>query len=243
MERVRNICNHLLINIALTQEEEKWLCRFSNPPPLILNRLLRYPKKSTIISAWVKEYFYVDEYRNRRAEFISWIIDENPQYEVDKQVLIDDFNYHNKIDKRAIKEYVTEAEAVFYIENDLSELLASKEESSNIYDRENGKIFLPLKKPELKLTRRNYGVPLDINSPDYVGGYLPDFEKLQTRFYETLDTFQYLTMIWGIAYSRLSDTEKFELFKKYYTEDTSYSLIKIASRAKNLTMLNWLLER
>jgi hypothetical protein len=85
-ERIQNLCNSMLVAVSLYPEQEKWLTENVNKSPLILNRLLRYPQKSDIISSWVTENFEVDTYRTRRAEMISWIIDCNPQFIINKQV-------------------------------------------------------------------------------------------------------------------------------------------------------------
>jgi hypothetical protein len=71
---------------------------------------------------------------------------------------------------------------------------------------------------------------------------IPDFDKMRTVFLSSLDNNLKLTMIWGIAYSRIHNDLKTSLFKKYFCPDTLYSLIKIGKRTKNARLLKWLLE-
>jgi hypothetical protein len=57
LDEARKICNNVLINLELTPIEEEWLCSNIFVSELILNRVLRYPIKSEVISNWAKSNF------------------------------------------------------------------------------------------------------------------------------------------------------------------------------------------
>jgi len=99
----QSLFNPLLISLSLTSEEEKWFCDNEGKTPFILNRILRYPVRSKIISQWVTEHFHSDKLRTRRAEAVGWILDENPDFIIDEQTLIDDFEHANLLDIEKIK--------------------------------------------------------------------------------------------------------------------------------------------
>ena len=105
LDEARKICNNLLMNIELTQIEEEWLCSNIFLSELILNRVLRYPTKSEVISNWAKSNFLNDILRSRRAELVSWVIDQEPTFEIEQQTLMDDFEYLNRSDLQAIQNY------------------------------------------------------------------------------------------------------------------------------------------
>ncbi len=53
----RKFCNNLIINIEFTSLEEEWFCNNAFVSELILNRALRYPTPSIIISKWARNNF------------------------------------------------------------------------------------------------------------------------------------------------------------------------------------------
>jgi hypothetical protein len=99
----QHILNYLLVNITLTNEEERWFCENENQSTNIINRILRYPVYSKIITQWVKEHFNSDKFHTRRAEAVGWLLDETPDFIVEEQTLIDDFEYTNLLDIEKIK--------------------------------------------------------------------------------------------------------------------------------------------
>lgn len=240
LKEARSICNNVLINLELTSTEEEWLCANFHLSDLILNRVLRYPIKSSVISRWVKDNFQNDALRNRRAELASWIIDREPTFEIKEQILIDDFEYLNKIDQQAIDNYDNEVYANKIIAKELDEYLPKKN-LFDIFDNDIEKEVPDLSVPELKLFKRPYPVPtLSTNAYNVK---IPNFEKLREEFYLNLPIHKKITMIWAIAYSRLDNAQKFSLLKKYYTNDTYYSMFKIGKRTRNLDLLKWLLAQ
>ena len=240
LDEAKKICNNILINLELTEKEEEWLCANVSKSELILNRVLRYPIKSEVISNWAKNNFKNDNYRNRRAELLSKIIDQDPHFEIDQQTLIDDFKYLNKSDLQAIQNYNDEMAANQLIEKELGEFLPKKMHYGFIDDPAyEGSIDLSI--PELKLYKRPYPIAID-TSKDYPVS-IPNFEVLSTDFYANLSIHFKVTMIWSIAYSRLDNELKYSLLKKYYSNETYYSMYKVCKRTKNIALLKWILER
>ncbi|HRP16585.1 MAG TPA: hypothetical protein PL128_01200 [Ginsengibacter sp.] len=241
IETAKRICNNLLINKGLNPEAEAWFCKNAFESDLILNRTLRYPLRSVAISRWARTYFLNDKLRIRRAELTGWILDENPDYEITQQVLIDDFEYLNKTDKEAIQFYDEEFAASKIIEKELSEFLP-KSQSYRVFDDSFYDDGVEVSFPELKLNKRPYRVP-EIDSIKHYPFTLPDYEKMKQNFYANLQAHQMITMVWSIGYSHLDHNKKLSLFKKYYSSESYFSLYKIAVRTKNTTLLRWLLEQ
>lgn len=239
LDEARKICNNILINLELSPVEEEWLCSNILESDLILNRVLRYPKKSEIISNWAKSNYKNDILRSRRAELLSWIIDQDPTFEIDQQTLIDDFEYLNKSDLEAIQNYYDEIEANKIIEKELGEYLPKKKQY-DFFDNSYHGEQIDLSVPELKLSKRPYNVMID--SDKEYPQRIPNFEKLRLEFYANLSKHQKITMIWAIAYSRLDNTLKYSLLKKYYCNETYYSMFKVCVRDQNVKLLKWILE-
>tara|TARA_R110000737_G_scaffold336727_1_gene356406 strand:- start:17207 stop:18310 length:1104 start_codon:yes stop_codon:yes gene_type:complete len=231
------IVNNLLINIDLTPIEEKWFCSMAEKSELILNRLLRYPTKSKIISQWARDNYTISLIRNRRPEIVGWLLDEDSNFEVDNQILIDDFEAINAFDIEAIKSYEDELAMNTLLINEFGGFKQKSDNTSNIL------IDGSIKGPdsiELKLTKRYYRVPTD--STKNLPVSIPDFDQLHQVFYSNIITTQKLTMIWAIAYSRLEISVKIELLKKYYCDETYHTLVKIGKRLENKEFLSWMLS-
>lgn len=240
LDEARKICNSILINVELSQQEEEWLCANVFASELILNRVLRYPTKSKTISNWAKSNYNNDILRSRRAEHVSWLIDQDPTFEVEQQTLIEDFEYLNYSDLQAIQNYDDEIAANKIIERELGEYLPKKAHS-DIFDNGYDKSKVDLSVPELKLSIRPYGIPTNISNKYPVS--IPNFEKMRENFHTNLAIHQKITMIWAIAYSRLNNTLKYSLLKKYYSDETYYSIYRVSKRMKNIELLRWVLER
>lgn len=240
LDEARKICNNLLINLELTTIEEKWLCSHFSLSELILNRVLRYPIKSKIISNWAKSNFHNNILRSRRAELLSWVIDQDPGFEIGEQILLDDFDYLNKKDMQAIQDYDDEIAANKIMEQGLEDYLPKKTHSI-FFDDTYHKERFGLSVPELKLSKRPYAIPLDTSKEYPVS--IPNFDALKKDFHTNLPTHQKVTMIWAIAYSRLDNEIKYSLLKKYYSHETYYSLYRVCKKTKNIELLKWILER
>ena len=234
----KGIANNLIMNLGLDPAAEKWLCENVDQSELILNRLLRYPTKSKVISQWARKSALSDTYRSRRAEVTSWLIDEDPEHVIDRQTLIDDFEFLNGVDKKAIQKYETAVATNKLIESALIQNPAVNPFLNfwgNSLERESESIT---SYPELKLTQRFYKVPKD--KKNLISYEIPDFETMRDVFYKNIDTTLKITMLWSIYYSRLDMPLKTELIKKFYCEDTYLSFFKICRRLGAAELWVWL---
>lgn len=240
LDEARKICNNVLINLELTPTEEEWLCSNILVSELILNRVLRYPVKSEVISNWAKYNYQNDSLRVRRAELLSWIIDQEPTFEIDLQTLIDDFEYLNQSDLQAIQNYDDEIAANKIMKREIGDYLPKKTHY-DLFDNTYHEEEFDLSVPELKLSKRPYGIAIDTSKEYPV--FIPNFEKMREEFYADLPTHHSRTMIWAIGYSRLDNVHKYSLLKKYYSNETYHSIYKVCKRTKNIKLLKWILEQ
>lgn len=241
LPEARTICNGLLLNESLSSVEEEWLCANVAVSELILNRLLRYPSRSAIISSWATNNSDNNIIRGRRAEHLSWIIDEQPEFEIDKATLIHDFEHLNQQDLLAIQKFNDEVAANKIMEAELSEFLPKKI-VDDVWDPTNSHEEVALTIPELNLSKRPY-IP-DVKS--VAAMWMEDvrnFDEIRTNFFANLSTHHQLTMIWAIAYSRLDNTVKCALSKKYYNTVTHYSMYRAAKKTSNVELLKWMLDQ
>ncbi len=242
IDEIRKLSNYNLINLELSEQEETWLTEYAFNANAILNRALRYPIRSAVISKWVRDHFYDNRLRNRRAELLSWVLDEVPDYEIAQEILVDDFEYLNSSDIKAIKEYEDELDACKIIGTELSDFLPKKTLWNFLSDKEPETEPTHFSSPELKLSKRFYGIPLDSSKFEYPVS-IPDFDKLRNEFYSTIDRTYNITMLWAVYYSRLDNNLKTTLFKKYYSEDTYYTFFKLIKKMNNIDLLKWLRDK
>jgi hypothetical protein len=247
-EIIKTICNSLLIGAALGTEEERWLCDNVNRSSMILNRVLRYPVASPVISNWAKEHYSTDLSHERRAEIAGWVLDENPDFVVDEQALIDDFDYLNQKDKAAIQQYDEELQANTIIESELGDVLKPTQDDRSgtepwdlgwelDWDWNDSYVSRP---PTLKLSRRFYPISLDNAAYSKYHVNVPNFKTLTKEFHENIPHIQSTTMLWAVTYSRLDMAKKEELLKKYYRESSANSFFYICQRLQSVTLLQWL---
>ncbi len=232
------IANNLIMNLTLDPNAEKWLCENVDQSELILNRLLRYPTKSKVISQWARKAALSDTYRSRRAEVTSWLIDEDPEHVIDRQTLIDDFEFLNGVDKKAIQKYETAIATNKLIESALSQNPAVNPFLNFWGNSLEGESESITSYPELKLTQRFYKVPKD--KKNLISYEIPDFETMQDVFHKNIDTTIKITMLWSIYYSRLDMSHKAELLKRYYSDETYLSFFKICRRLGSIELWVWL---
>jgi hypothetical protein len=145
--------------------------------------------------------------------------------------LIDDFEYVNSLDEKIIQEYLDDKEIENQLNEDLKEVF-SDNMPVKLYDDDIDNGY------SVKYHKRFYPVPLKFHH-DY-DLMSPDFVLLTEDFYENIERNLKLTMIWGIAYSRIEDSIKIELLKKYYTEETYWSLLRVGKKNKLLELLRWM---
>lgn len=242
-ETIKILCNSLLINAAMSEEEESWLCQNVEKSPMILNRILRYPQRSQVISKWAAENYTRDFSHNRRAEMAGWVLDVNPSFVVDKQTLTDDFEFLNKKDKAAIQQYEEEVQAKKIMDNELGGLLAPGDEGNrlpDIFGYDGSPAGYSSATPQLEIPKRFYSAPLVQDSYAKYDMAVLDYEAIRSEFYDTLELLQNKTMLWAITYSRLDMPCKTALLKKHYSQATSNSFFYICRRLQSVELLQWL---
>jgi hypothetical protein len=111
--------NTLLRNVELNDEQLRCLLANIEKSPHIINRILRYPFKSSIVTKWALSNYENNSFRNRRAELISWMLDDDQFFTVKKQTIVDDFDYYNEIDYKRLQDYKDERDAEFIVVRDL----------------------------------------------------------------------------------------------------------------------------
>jgi len=235
LEYLKNSTNNLLIEIKLSNDQIRFLFDNVNKSNHVLNRILRYPEKSKIISSWARENFENDLFRHRRAEMAGWIIDENPAFEIDVETLKFDFEYLNIQDTKSFEKY----------EDELSYYNLIQDEVNPIFEGDGGDIFeskrkyeYSITKPELKLNKRFYGSAI---VEDYETREIKlNIERLKESFYSNIENIYKVSMAWSIAYSRLTNKQKTVLLKKYYSPDIYYTYLRIGKKMKNVSLLEWL---
>jgi hypothetical protein len=244
IEEARKICNHLLMHVTINSEHQKWLCDHAFKSAYILNRVLRYPENSPIISAWAVEHYFHPALRSRRAEHLSRILDADPLHVVEQKTLLDDFHHLNDLDRQAIRTFLYEKEANKLMLEDFSEFLPLRRESRISPDG----FFEPstpkpsTMEPELKLSRRFYDMfsyTVKVGDKYHM---VPDFKRATPQFMEDLGKIHSLTMLWSIGYSRLDSKKQLELIKKYYQTEFFATAQRIASKTSNVKLLEWLLH-
>jgi hypothetical protein len=83
--------------------------------------------------------------------------------------------------------------------------------------------------------RRGYSMPLKYYEEEKV--FKPDFDAALKEVSERVDYYQAKTMMWGIALSNMPDKKKMTLLRKWTTDETLRSLIRIA---KTLNKPEWI---
>lgn len=224
--KTKNNILPILKDLALSCEAERWFCEMQNRlmqeecdcyslrnKTEFLNRILRYPAKSKVISDWIATNYSNDHLRLRRAETIGWILNENIDFVVDEQTLIDDFEFTNSLDKKAIY------------------LAANQDGDEDI-------MFDNLSKNSLD--NKFFYRPYACVTYNHRQNTKPNFKELRQFFNQNIEKIKYQTMLWAVAYSHLSSDEKITLIKRYYLSDLFATTFKIANKYKLVKLLIWL---
>lgn len=238
--RMRGCTNKALKGIHLTKMEISELIKNVDRSIHILNRILRYPMRDSIITEWVRNIFLNDHYRERRPELIAWILDEDEEYTINNDVLADDFEFIFSKDKKKVEEFKCEYYAY---------ITATEENQRNMEDRKalletpdwmNDFPPFGLERPALRLQKRIYNKSIEVEGDPHL--IIPDFNNRRRDFYTRIDFYKRLTMLWGVAYSHQKKQIKTKLYKRYYTSELYPAALKIGSRTKNIQFLEWLYE-
>ena len=218
VDAARALANSLLIGMTLSDEQIKWLCDHAFVAKQPLNRVLRYPHKSLIISEWMKSNYDNDLLRQRRSEVVGWIMDYEPDFEIKQNTILDDFRYLNDLDIKMLNKYKVDRKG-FYSTLDMSGNYTS----------------------EVNFSFKIYGAPYgklrkDINRPDEVSSVL-------RYVYTEMNNIEMKLKIWAIAWSRIEKETKVEMLKKYYSEEIQLEVIRANEKIKSADLLRWILEK
>lgn len=238
-DRLNRFANKALKDVILTDEEVMILIKNVHRSKHILNRILRYPVSNRKISSWAETIYSSNLYRKRRAELIGWLLDINPDYVIDKQMIIDDFEFFLREDNNLVSRYKSDCEVyMLMFEENRKQLLRDNPgitDNDEIEMRSMDGLIHPVIKFEQRVYRPNsinwgYGFPPT----------LPDLKSEREDFYNRIDYFFRITMLWGVAYSHLSSEKKSVLYMKFYTPEHFYTALKIGTRTQNTEFLEWL---
>jgi hypothetical protein len=232
----------LVYGLLLEGTQLSDLCELALHHPKALNRVLRYPVQSLIISNWVAAHFEHPILRFRRAEAVGWMLDTNPEFEVDGAIIRRDFEHMNDLDRSAVTNLVM-GDAVNELFNTdwLSEFPIDHTIPQDPFDSSQKPPIFAFGKERIELVKRFYPVPTvyDKTADDWV----PDFEALESFFEANHASLLKVTMVWGIAYSRIEKKVKSKLLRKYYCPETHYSISRVATKQGLLEVLKWMLKQ
>ncbi|MCG3166481.1 MAG: hypothetical protein POELPBGB_02260 [Bacteroidia bacterium] len=235
--------NMILKDVKLKEEELQWMIDNLEKSEHFINRILRQPGKSKVVSQWAALNFYNFRYIERRAELIGRMLDEDAEFEVTQKLIIQDFENSLAKDVLALNGFNDELEAGEVLENQLRDVLPSFKLPRLLSDKNSEPYDVPFmsSRPDLKLTKRFYPTPM-LPEDDH-DNKIPDFEKLRQQFYDNLDLTWRVSIGWGIAYSHLDNKEKCRLLQKHYSENVYLYYFRIGKQFKIMEFLNWLLEK
>ena len=221
--------NNLLSGIKLNEESQKWLCEHAEYSHHILNRVLRYPYKSTLITAWARENYYKDSLRTRRSELAGWIIDEDPTFEVSKNDLIEDFEFFLESDIALFegKEYL----------NTKHSLLKEADPFIKADDSIPSERVIPIE----QLYQKYHG--LYSTTIDRLKDESDNLNYIRDEFYAILDINIQKSNLWAIGFSRHNRAIKSQLLRKNYTQITEWTFLMICKKSKLVGLLKWLLAQ
>ncbi len=230
IEKMKYPINNMLKGIRLTNKEVEHLILNSQKSDYALNRVLRYPFPNKLISNWARENYNRDLARPRRAEISSWLLDEDWAFEIDKETLILDFEYLNKLERGNFEKYTEEMEFFKLVNDEINPVFSPE---MNLFD-----YSFDMLHPVLKQIKRFYGTAIskDFQSQDWK----LDIKELEKHFYSSIENIYSISMAWSIAYSRLNNKRKTVLLKKYYSTEIYWTYFKIAKRIKSVELLEWL---
>lgn len=216
------ICFLMLRDFSLSAEFETWLCQLTEhySSPALIRLILNYPIASKPITQWVTDNFRSDAMRKNRYKAISWLINENPDYVIDNQTLIDDFEFFNRCDAYNIQNAFYDKESVLSF---FDECLTPK------YSFE----------PHINynLLNRSY---CSVSFRDATAYDIPDFTPLKEFFADYFVDIKSDIMLLAISESKLATNLKIKLLKKHYLPTCFSTLVGIAIQYKYISILQWL---
>ena len=234
--------SQLMYGLLLDGTQLNDLCELAIYHSKALNRVLRYPSQSVIISNWVSAHFEDPILRLRRAEAVGWMLDNNPAFEVDDAIIRRDFEHMNDLDRSAVTNLVMgDAVNELFHTDWLSEFPIDHTIPQDPFESPQKAPSFAFGKDRIELIKRFYPVPtVHDKTADH---WVPDFEALESFFEANQTSLLKVTMVWGIAYSRIDKTLKSKLLRKYYCPETHYSIFRVATKHGLLDLLKWMLKQ
>jgi hypothetical protein len=240
IDSLRSSANQLIKNQVLNEDQIAVLLKNLNRCPQALNRVLRHPGPSALISAWARANFNNNSYRRRRAELLAWLLSEDSDYTIPLDVLIADFEHANEEDRLEEERATGQYPEVSTLDETFPGMFSPKKEPikseySEPFDGDNwiqGANF----KPRF-FDRKYQNTSLHHNAEKYDSATLIPF------FYSNLETTQKVTMLWGYYYSHLPLPQKRKLLKKWYHPSIHKSFSRICVKMKDVKLLEWLLKK
>ncbi|MFO7864779.1 MAG: hypothetical protein R6U85_12310 [Salinivirgaceae bacterium] len=201
-----------LYKIDLSESQLDWFLTNIQKSDLIFKKVLNYHAKSPIISQWAEK-----EYKNpiaigRRAKFLSWILDKNPDIQIHTQELVEDIRHFNRLDRQYCKK----------VEND-----------------ETTDYRPPMRVRGVPIV--TFGEPHQHDLSILYGDKEAIAEQTRL-FFNDPEVAKKNCMLWSVAFSRLNIKVKSVLLMKYYTPELIGTFVRICSKFQLAEPLNWLLK-
>lgn len=241
LERMRGSTNRALKGISLTNNEIIELIDNVDRSVHVLNRVLRYPKRAPAITKWASEVFMNDLYRERRPELIGWLLDEDEDYIIDTDIIVDDFEFLLNNDKEIVNEFKIAYAAFIFKTEEIQRSIEKRRDSLGITTWMDDFPSLGIEEPILKLKQRIYDNSIVVEGDSRIT--IPDLDNRKKDFYSRIDFYKRLTMLWGIAYSHNRNEIKLKLYKRYYTSELFHTAFRIGYKTNNIQFLEWLYDQ
>jgi hypothetical protein len=235
--------NSMLIHIALTEEEEVWMCNNFSKYQTILNRILKYPVASDTLYNWALQNYDNKELISRKAEIAALILNKNPEFEIKIQTIIEDYQYQKKLDQENYQKFLEGLEVINFIYKELG-VLTFRNEIDGQIDRPFLNDEIDDTQPKtFQYSKRSYKVPIDMEIFNEYHFYFPNFKLLEEDFDNNINLWHCKSMIWAITFSKLDKKLKTQKIQKYYNEKTHKTVLLACKRDKNLDLYKWLLTQ
>lgn len=218
VDPARALANTMLIGMTLSDEKIQWMCDHAFVIKQALNRVLRYPHKSRIISDWVRTNYDNDLFRYRRSEVVGRILDYEPDFEIQQSTILDDFRHLNDLDIKTLSEYSVDKYGYFTTVDFTGDIISEISFTFTIYAAPYGKLRKEINRPE-------------------------DVSSVLRYVYTEMDNIKMKLKIWAIAWSRIVKESKVEMLKKYYSEKTQLEIIRANEKVRSADLLRWIMEK
>ena len=125
---------------------------------------------------------------------MSWIVDEDHEYQISTDTLIADFEHQNNLDKKTFSDYIDEIDYHQHLADELGDIFAVKKITDYRFDGlyKEPEILDGFSEPTYTLSKRFYKVPLLTDNQFSI--QIPDFDKMSKTFYKNLNITRDITM-------------------------------------------------